>query len=374
MSAWYAAFSIALTLTGCSDDPERSKRATSDSSVDLTEVDSGESGVACTNSFPVDPTPVSTDAEVSRPPPLEEGLPEQLSDTPLYEDIATGSIHPAVREFQPQFQLWSDGADKRRWAYIPECDTVDTDDIDHWHFPVGTRFFKEFSRDGVRYETRIMSRTGGGLRDWAMASYAWNEDQTDAVRVGPEGRSNVLGSTHDIPSKAECLRCHGSHGEGGGRPSRGLGFSAIQLAHSGDGLTLQTLMDDDILSTPPPGSDVFTTESPDREALGYLHVNCGHCHNDGPDRVPQVDLNFWIDANTASLEEAGVYRTAVNQDTVVFSDQHVEGRIVSGDPEHSAVLFRMANRGNNAQMPPVGTEFVDEDGIELLTEWIGSLP
>ena len=99
MSTWYAAFSIALTLTGCSDDPERSKRANSDPSIDLTEVDSGESSEACTNSFPVDPTPVSTDLEVSRPPPLEEGLPEQLSDTPLYEDIATGSIQAFLNPY-----------------------------------------------------------------------------------------------------------------------------------------------------------------------------------------------------------------------------------------------------------------------------------
>ncbi len=374
MRAWSAVLTFALTLTGCADKPEAAPRGSAGPASTTAVDDSGGSQDACTNSFPVDPTPVSSEPEVSRPPPLEEGLPENLSGTPLYEDIVTGSIHPAVREFQPQFQLWADGADKRRWAYIPECDTVDTSDINHWQFPVGTRFFKEFSRDGVRLETRIMSRTGGGLRDWAMASYAWNEDQTEAVRVGPEGRENVLDTDHDIPSKANCLRCHGSHGEGGGRPSRGLGFSAVQLDHSGDGLTLQTLVDEQVLSEPPDSSTLFGVDGPDREALGYLHANCGHCHNDSPDRVPQVDLNLWIDAYTVSIEDAGVYRTAVDRDTAVFSDQHVDGRIVSGDPEHSAVVFRMTNRGNNAQMPPVGTEFTDEIGIELLTEWIGGLP
>lgn len=359
-----------MALAGCAGSPgdPAAKNANPESGSD-----SGAATVACVNSFEADPIPESDATEVTRPPALETALPNRLSDTLLYTDIASQAVHPAVREFTPEFQLWSDGARKRRWAYIPECETIDSDDPNNWQFPVGTRFFKEFSHDGIRYETRIMSRMGQGDRQWAMTSYAWNEEQTEAIKVGPDGVPNTLGSTHDIPSKADCLRCHGSHGAGGGRPSRGLGFSAVQLDHTNGGFTLEALVDESILSSPSDPGTVFPIDTPDRDALGYLHVNCGHCHNESPDGIPQVDLNLWIDASTGSLEDAGAYQTAVDQPTVLFSDPHVDGRIVAGDPAHSAVIYRMSNRGNNAQMPPVGTEFTDEAGLELLAEWIEGL-
>ena len=55
--------------------------------------------------------------------------------------------------------------------------------MDNWDVPVGTRFFKEFSLDGKRIETRIISRIADGPRDFAYASYLWNASETEATRV-----------------------------------------------------------------------------------------------------------------------------------------------------------------------------------------------
>ena len=54
-------------------------------------------------------------------------------------------------------------------------------------------------------------------------------------------------------------------------------------------------------------------------------------------------------------------------------DQNVTGRVVPGDPEHSALLYRMRQRGNIGQMPPIATERVDPDGIEAVRQWIEGL-
>jgi len=329
----------------------------------------------CENLFEPDTIPAWEDiGVVVRPPPLEEGLPVLLSATPLFADIVSGEIHPAMLEFEPQFHLWSDNADKRRWVYIPECETIGSADMNDWDFPVGTRLFKEFSLDGVRIETRILERMGLAQWQWAQASYLWNEDETEATRVGPEGLENAKGTTHDIPSKADCMGCHGSAEFGGGRPSRGLGFSAVQLAHEGDGLTLSGLVIAGRLSDPPETIPTLAFDGVARDALGYLHANCGQCHNSTADRIAQVDLDLWLDVGITTVEESAAWRTTVGQPTTVFSDQHVFGRIVAGSPEDSALLYRMAERGNNAQMPPMGTEFPDPEGLATIAEWIGSMP
>ena len=47
-------------------------------------------------------------------PPREAVLPELLSETPLYTDIISKSVHQAFLHYTPAYQLWSDGEDKER--------------------------------------------------------------------------------------------------------------------------------------------------------------------------------------------------------------------------------------------------------------------
>ena len=205
---------------------------------------------------------LETAEEICKLPSKESLLPELLSQTGLYQDIEQKLVHPAMLPYKPEYQLWSDAEFKQRWTYIPECDKIDSTRMDDWSFPIGTRFFKEFQRDGVRIETRLIERFGPGDRDFAMASYQWNEAETEATKVAEEGIENVRNSGHDIPSKAECLQCHGTYSLGGGRPSRGLGFSAIQLSHSDSETTLQTLIDSDLLSRNPAHAVAFLERVP----------------------------------------------------------------------------------------------------------------
>lgn len=202
------------------------------------------------------PAPAAPDA------PLPTALPQRLSETGLYADFAGRVVAPGLEEFAPRYELWSDGADKRRWIELPAPHAIDSSDMDHWRFPVGTRWFKEFSRDGVRLETRLIWRvadTGNRERDTLFGAYLWADDDGDAYFV-PDGAADVRGTDHDVPSAELCKRCHF------GEPGHALGYAALQL---GDVAGVR-------LSHPPAAGARFAAP---HEALGYLHVNCGHCHN-----------------------------------------------------------------------------------------------
>ncbi len=328
----------------------------------------------CTDTFPADVIPPPEDELSPDRPTREDALPTLLSEMGLYTDIASKDVHPAMLEYKPLFPLWTDGADKTRWVYIPECSTIDTSDMNDWQFPVGTRLFKEFRIDGKRIETRIIERLGTGPRDFAYASYLWNDTETQATLVPPEGLPNANGTDHDIPSKAICLRCHGSYALGGGRPSRALSFSALMLSHDDGGLNLSDLIDNERLSHPPSGHFTIPGDAATQAALGYLHANCGNCHNDTIDGLPQSNLWMWLDVQTETPEETSTWLSAVNQETQTFRDQHVTALIASGNPDASAITYRMKARGNNAQMPPMGTRLIDEEGLAIITEWIEGLP
>ena len=329
----------------------------------------------CENTFATISMPDQQITEYgSEIPTIESVLPELLSETDLYTNITSSEVHPAMRWFKPAYELWSDGESKNRWVYIPECEQIDTSNMNDWSFPVGTRFFKEFSVDGIKVETRYIYRLGPGKREYAFVSYLWNEEQTEAYKVSADGMTQVLGTQHDIPSREQCVECHGTAPKGGGRPSRGLGFSAIMLSEATQGVSLNDLINDAILSDPPQHSIQIPGNTTDKDALGYLHINCGTCHNQSDDGLPQFDMNLWLDVEHTSAVESNAWKTTVGVDTQVFKDQHISGRIVPGNPETSALYYRMSHRDDVAQMPPVGTKLVDTEGIAIISEWIESLP
>ena len=79
--------------------------------------------------------------------------PDKLSETGLYRDAANFAIADGIRPFSPQYPLWSDGAAKLRWVSLPKGGSIDARKPDAWRFPVGTRFWKQFSIGGRRVET-----------------------------------------------------------------------------------------------------------------------------------------------------------------------------------------------------------------------------
>jgi hypothetical protein len=315
--------------------------------------------------------------------------PTSLSQTGLYSDIAAGAFADGVRPFQPRFQLWSDGAEKARWVYIPPCSTIDTADPNYWNYPVGFKLWKEFSRlneqgELVRVETRLIQKYTA--TKWFMKAFLWNEDQTDAVAIEGDGAEtlvaveNARGTEHDIPGQKACDGCHFN------MLDKALGFSALQLDRDDapEGfVTLATLEGEGLLSAPVarpitlPGTDV------DVAALGYMHANCGHCHNPWS-KQSSLNLQFWLELDTlGSVETTETFVTTVGLTSQVPQPPagQPEFRIVPGDLEGSSVHWRMvqppvypAMPEGGVHMPLIGTEVTDEAGVQAIADWIASLP
>lgn len=292
-------------------------------------------------------------------------LPERLSEAGLYADIAAGRIAEDARAYAPAFELWSDGASKRRWIRLPAGTRIDTRDMDAWQFPQGTQLWKEFARDGVRVETRLFAKTGPAPDDWSAAAYVWQSDGKEA-RLQPDGVTDALGTGHDVPAAGQCLACHA------GSAARILGFSAVQLAFDAPAgqLDLADLIDEGWLSQPPARHPVIPGRPEERAALGYLHANCGSCHNSSRppsagarcyDPENRLDLSLRV-AELDQVASTGPYRTAVNF--------HVRPR----RPDESPLIIRMSRRHPAGWgMPPLATEIVDEQAVERLSRWIATL-
>ncbi|WP_439886613.1 hypothetical protein ACSX1C_13900 [Pseudomonas sp. MBLB4123] len=305
--------------------------------------------------------------------------PARLSDTGLF---APGSraIAPGLLAFAPQYPLWSDGAGKRRWLSLPPGSAIDASSADAWAFPEGTRLWKEFAYAGRPVETRLIERLADGA--WRYATYVWQADGRDATLAPASGASLDVaaapGGRYAVPSRDDCRACH----EAG--PSPVLGLSALQLSPERDGLALHAdtpaadavdlrgllsrgLLRDlpqALLDRPPR----IAARSPrERAALGYLHGNCGHCHNaSGPLALLELSLNQGT-GSAADAERS--LRTTLGRPSESPLNQ-LDTRIVPGDAARSLLLARMRSRNPLLQMPPLGTARTDAQATALLERWI----
>jgi hypothetical protein len=305
--------------------------------------------------------------------------PPSLRETGLYSDAERMMVDPAHLAFAPQYPLWTDGAVKRRWISLPPGTSIDGSDPDAWEFPVGTRLWKEFAFDGRRVETRFIERRPEG---WLFAAYEWSADGREAVLAPERGRRGAFafegGRAHTIPGVSDCRVCH----EAG--PAPVIGFSLLQLAPDRDpaaphaepaGVDLDDLVEAGLLVGLPETARsprIAAASAVERAALGYLHGNCGHCHNaDGP--LGKLGLRLRHE-NGAEVEPA--VATAVGQPVAKPAPgQPAEAvlRIAPGHPDRSGIVVRMASRYAALQMPPLGTELADEEALELVRQWIAGM-
>lgn len=301
-------------------------------------------------------------------PAAQEPLPQRLSDTGLHSADAV--------VFTPRHVLWTDGAAKRRWLSIPAGAQIDARDADRWQFPPGTRLWKEFAFGGRPVETRYIERAADG--SWRFATYLWDADGKEAW-LAPERGVRALqvqgapGGRYDIPSRGDCIACHGS------APVPVLGASALLLG-TGDGATpgagLRALvergwlagLDPRLLADPP---QVAGRTPLERAALGYLHANCGHCHNTSGRGVP-LALTLWQGAADPQRSRQQVLASLLRGTTryAGTADAPQSRLVVPGAPDHSLLHARMRTRNPRVQMPPLGTRAIDEDGLALVARWI----
>lgn len=297
--------------------------------------------------------------------------PTSLSKTGLYADMASQTLAAGVTEYRPKYELWSDGAVKRRFVYLPPNTTIDTSEMDRWVYPVGTKLWKEFKRDGVRVETRLIQKylDANQRGKWFMAAFIWNQGQTEAD-IAKDGMMNASGTPHDVPDTKTCGECHSNVYD------RVLGFSALQLSHTFEGPNLMQLATQGKLTHPPTAPFALPGSEAQQNALGYMHANCGTCHNPNSQHAA-LNMEFWLTGpSLARVEDTTTYTTTVGKETQSMEKPvgDVGVRLTPKDPDKSAIMQRMTLPiGVKSHMPQIATEITDEQGVALVRAFIQSL-
>lgn len=303
--------------------------------------------------------------------------PPTLAGTGLCIDLACTQISPEVLAYTPNAALWADTASKRRWLYLPPGTKIDTTDMDHWQFPVGTKIWKEFTRGGTRVETRYIARVGAGntFNDWFYVAYAWNQTQ-DGTTAVPLGVQNALGTGHDIPARSACRGCHERLA-----PTRVLGVGAIQLDHpaaTGE-VALGELIAQNLLTAPPTGAAPYFPipgTATEQAALGYLHANCGHCHNPSSDVFTSTGITMVLRLEVGKLATPAA--TPTYSSSIGVDAQHPRNGltkiIVARSPAQSGLVYRFEATNLADHMPALGSSMMDPTGDSILRAWITALP
>ncbi len=304
---------------------------------------------------------------------------QRLSELGLFVgDPAHQVPRPGLVAYDVNASLYSDGADKRRFIWVPEGSRIETSD-DRWQLPVGTYLVKTFSfprdlRDPGRgerlVETRFLVRTADGF---TASTYVWNEAQTDAFASG--GNVDVPVSFIDrqgvsqnqvfhVPATSQCRDCH---------RGRALGWRSRQLDHVAnyaDGTRDQIAHFSalGLIDRAPPAHLVLSAPSGDASlgarARSYLDANCSHCHGQGG-IAERTDL-LWDLEHTTDRELPSCRET-----------REVDGRdrvLVPGHPEQSEFIARMRSDNPRVHMPRGPARRMDPDGVALLSTWVASLP
>jgi hypothetical protein len=328
-------------------------------------------------------------AEAGLPPGCanESAPPSTLVCTGLYADIATKTLAAGVQFYRPAVPLWSDDAQKMRWIRLPPGTQIDASDPNEWRFPIGTKVWKEFSKNNKRIETRLFQKVDNGPPPiWAHATYAWNADESAAV--GSAGGDIVLegdGGNYHIPTFAECEKCHN------GRTDNLLGVEQISLGMTGaGGLTLTELVNQGLIAPVPAqmhptiGDDGTGVAAP---ALAWLHINCGvSCHNGNSNSIAyarglrlRLDPAL-LDGRPVAISDLDSLSTTIG--VLATSTQWVVPmrwtRIVPGDPSQSLLVELISHRGTDnpakGQMPPIASSIVDTVDVADVAAWVSKMP
>ena len=281
--------------------------------------------------------------------------------------------------------LFIDYAKAQTFVWMPKGSQAKyVNDYSILDFPIGsvlitTHYFDNVlpSRNSQMLETRLLIKKPEG---WVLANYKWNEDQTEAkfttdshfVGVTFEDNEQTRTVNYKIPSYDECYTCHNKYDEIlpiGPKPQNINSDFAFR-----DGIKNQLKKWAEIgyLKNDYPGqiTSVVNWEDESQDlsmrVRSYLDINCAHCHSDkGYCEYAPIRFEF---NKTEEISNMGV-------DVVhTFGIDETLSHIVSpGDPEASALFFRISSTLDEFKMPIIGRSLQHKEGVELLEDWIKSL-
>lgn len=319
-------------------------------------------------------------------------LPQRLSQTGAFRDTARLIPADCLIPYLLNFGFYSDGAMKSRWVSIPaNADSAESQvhfsATGEWKFPKGTVFVKHFElvldeqhpELRRRLETRLLVCDADGTV--YGATYKWRPDNQDADLV-TTSLSECLTIQQSLgerqqgwyyPSRADCRTCHTDLAGGVlGANTRQLngdftypsGIRDNQLrSWSHAGLFDVSLKDSELKTFPALVRPDAQDESIENRARSYLDANCSHCHRPGG-TVANFDARFETPLKNQNL---------INGPVLI--DQGIDrARVIAPNDIWRSIAYLRVGNLDSVKMPPLAHERLDNLGMELLREWIESLP
>ena len=296
---------------------------------------------------------------------VTQGMPRVLSDFGFFTDGPAQLPAEGVTPYRLNTPLYSDGADKLRFVYVPDGGEVGVSEQGLLKFPVGSALIKTFAfeENGKRrlIETRVLLHRADG---WLALPYLWDEAQTEAKLAIAGARVDVTtpkgeAISYRVPNKNQCKECHG------------LDDEVIPIGPKVRNLSADWLSA--MLARVPEGADALpvwenrASASAEATARAYLDVNCAHCHRPGATASNSgLDLRWEQDSAMA----LGIMKRPVAAGR--GSGGH-EFSVVPGRPDASIMVHRMDSTEPGVAMPELGKSTVDEEGVAAVRSWIAAM-
>jgi uncharacterized repeat protein (TIGR03806 family) len=294
------------------------------------------------------------------------GFPENLSDYRFFADPAAQKPAPGVTPYRLNTPLWSDGAEKLRFVYVPVGAKALADGENLLRLPVGSALIKTFKLEGRLIETRVLLHRAEG---WVALPYQWNAPQTDAKLVLAGARIEAKtpageAISYAIPNKNQCKECHDKGGEVTPIGPKARNLSLAWLTGFAKAGKLDRVPK--VARRLPLWENRAEVPVADT-ARGYLDVNCAHCHN------PQgaaSNSGLYLGWEITEPVMLGIGKRPV---AAGRGSGGLNFDVVPGQPEQSILYHRMASLEGGVSMPEVGRASLDRDGLAVVHRWIAQL-
>lgn len=365
-------------------------------------------------------------------------FPRKLSNSGLFEKVAGHAMKAGVIPYSVNSPLWSDGAHKERFLFVPGEEKIDFTRSRGWNFPDLTVLVKSFALEmqpgdptSRRWiETRFLTKQHG---EWYGYSYVWNDEQTEAelveakgadreyvVRVPrsrehPDGQKKV---NWRYPSRAECMVCHSraanyvlgltelqmnrEHDYSGVKDNqlrvlehlgmiRGMNWAEDNKNELRDALKAKGKSEKEINDTMLQQTTTRNQQEPATSTLLSFNPTAYKKLVDPYDAKQDLGARArsYLHANCAHCHvEAGggnaqidLEFTANDDKTRLFDVKPVhhtfglpDARLIAPGRPERSVLLHRIANRKEGHMPPLATGEVDRDAVKMLAEWIRKMP
>jgi uncharacterized repeat protein (TIGR03806 family) len=317
--------------------------------------------------------------------------PKLLSDYAFFKGELK-DLTPTERVFPYAINtpLFSNYAEKARFIYLPQGESMDFTANGPFDFDPGAILIKNFFYHAIEgdiasprriIETRLLIKEEKG---WKPLNYIWNEQQTNAD-LNYVGK-NIAVSWEDaqgenkhvnyvVPNLNQCKNCHSSDNN-----IIPIGITAAQLNQRYTALQqeinqldyfkqagiLTNFSSAAVYKPMPVWNDVLNASIEDR-AKAYLDANCAHCHSaQGSAKNSGLYLNY----HQKDQRKRGVLKPPI---AAGKGSGDFKYDIVPCHPEESIFVYRMSSNDPAIRMPEIGRSIVHEEGLALLTQYIKDL-